>query len=123
MRSAKNLGQFQLRFIAKFVVPYHSVQSSSLSITLKEESMAIDLKSLNYTQLTELINRAEQRKVEATKEHLASVREKVLALLHSDGLTLEDVFGGRYKAPRAPRKPRDAAAPTRARRKRGNGSK
>lgn len=86
--------------------------------------MAIDLKSLNYAQLTDLISRAEQRKSEAAKEHVASVRDKVLALLQSDGLTLEDVFGGHYKSTRSTmRKPRNSGATTPSRRRRGRHSK
>jgi hypothetical protein len=63
--------------------------------------MAINLESLNDVQLTELIARAEQRKKQAAMEHLESVREKVLGLLESNGLTLKDVFGSRSKSARS----------------------
>lgn len=63
--------------------------------------MAIDLKSLNHSQLQELIKRAEQRKLEFAKERVSKVREKILALLKSESLTLEDVFGGARKARRS----------------------
>lgn len=86
--------------------------------------MAIDLKSLNYAQLTDLIHRAEQRKTEAGKEHLANVRNKVRALLESDGLTLEEVFGGRYKSVRSAGAKRGKSAAGKPRRaKRGKSSK
>lgn len=68
--------------------------------------MAIDLKSLNHKQLAELIEKAEQRKVEVAKESVVKVREKIRALLKADGLTLEEVFGGARKA-----KGRGAVAP------------
>ena len=86
--------------------------------------MAIDLKSLNYVQLTDLINRAEQRKLETAKEHLVNVRNKVRAILESDGLTLEEVFGGRYKSSRtATLRHHKPSTPVRTRRKRGKHSK
>lgn len=63
--------------------------------------MVIDLKSLNHHQLDELIKRAEQRKAEIAKEKLAKAREKIHALLESEELTLEEVFGSGRKARRA----------------------
>lgn len=62
--------------------------------------MAIDLKSLNHSQLAELIKKAEQRKLEVAKESVVKVREKIHTLLKSEGLTFEDVFGGRTKTRR-----------------------
>ena len=85
--------------------------------------MAIDLKSLNYAQLTDLITRAEQRKLETAKEHLVNVRNRVHAMLESDGLTLEEVFGGRYKSARMALRHHKPSTPTRTRRKRGKHSK
>ena len=86
--------------------------------------MAIDLKSLNYAQLTDLIKKAEQRKLETAKEHLANVRNKVHAILESDGLTFEEVFGGRYKSARkATLRHHKPSNPVRTRRKRGKHSK
>jgi len=85
--------------------------------------MAIDLKSLNYAQLTDLIKKAEQRKLETSKEHLVSVRNKVRAMLESDGLTLEEVFGGRYKSPRTATLRHHKPTTARTGRKRGKHSK
>lgn len=69
--------------------------------------MAIDLKNLNHHQLNELISRAESRKHELAKEKVVKVREKVLALLKTEGFALEDLFGGRTAA----RRTRRPAAP------------
>ena len=57
--------------------------------------MAIDIKGLSQNQLNDLIQRAESRKGELAKEKVTKTREKVLALLKAEGLTLEDLFGGR----------------------------
>ncbi len=57
--------------------------------------MAIDLKGLSQHQLNELIHRAESRKSELAKERIVRAREKVLALLKTEGLTLEELFNGR----------------------------
>lgn len=57
--------------------------------------MAIDLKSLSQHQLNELINRAESRKHELAKENIVKVREKILAILENEGITLEQLFAGR----------------------------
>lgn len=70
--------------------------------------MAIDLKSLNHHQLNELISRAESRKHELAKEKIVKVREKVLALLKTEGFALEDLFGNRSagRKTRSPAKPK-----------------
>ncbi|MBN8885967.1 MAG: H-NS histone family protein [Rudaea sp.] len=57
--------------------------------------MAIDLKSLSQHQLNELINRAESRKHELAKEKVSKAREKVVAILKAEGISLEELFGGR----------------------------
>jgi DNA-binding protein H-NS len=59
--------------------------------------MAIDLKSLNQKQLDELIQKAEQRKREVAKESVSKVRQKIEAILKTEGLSLEDVYGGGRK--------------------------
>ncbi|MBN8888011.1 MAG: H-NS histone family protein [Rudaea sp.] len=59
--------------------------------------MAIDLKSLNHKQLAELIEKAEQRKLEVARESIAKAREKILALLKAEGLTLDELFGSARK--------------------------
>ncbi len=57
--------------------------------------MAIDLKKLTQTQLNDLILRAEKRKEEIATEGVQKVRERILKLLADEGLTLEQVFGGK----------------------------
>ena len=55
--------------------------------------MAIDIKSLNHSQLNDLIQKAQARQDELNKEKVTKVREKVHALLKAEGLSFEDVFG------------------------------
>ncbi|WP_426700679.1 H-NS family nucleoid-associated regulatory protein [Rhodanobacter sp. Col0626] len=63
--------------------------------------MAVDIKSLNHTQLNDLINKAQVRQNELRKEKVVKLREKVNALLKAEGYTFEDIFGGgRGKAKR-----------------------
>jgi len=57
--------------------------------------MAVDLKKLNQSQLNDLINKAEQRKVEIEKEKLVKLRDRINKLIKDEGFTFEDVFGGR----------------------------
>jgi DNA-binding protein H-NS len=57
--------------------------------------MAIDIKKLSQTQLNDLISRAERRKEEIASESLQKVRDRVLKLLADEGLSFEQVFGGR----------------------------
>ena len=69
--------------------------------------MAIDLKSLNQTQLNELIVRAESRKHELAKEKTEKVREKIVALAKAEGFTVEELFNGRSgRKTRRPAKPK-----------------
>ena len=70
--------------------------------------MAIDLKSLNYNQLADLIVRAQARQDELVKEKAARLREKINALVKAEGLGLDEVLGragGRSK-PRGKVKPK-----------------
>lgn len=70
--------------------------------------MAIDLKSLNYNQLADLIVRATARQEELGKEKASRMRDKINAMIKAEGLGLEEVFGragGRGKA-RAKVKPK-----------------
>lgn len=63
--------------------------------------MAIDLKSLNHNQLSELITRARARQQELVKEKAAKLRDKINALVKAEGFGLDEVFGrssGRGKA-------------------------
>ena len=54
----------------------------------------MDIRKLNHSQLQDLIARAERRKQELSQERVTRVREKVLALLKSEGFTFDEVFGG-----------------------------
>jgi DNA-binding protein H-NS len=56
--------------------------------------MAVDIKNLNHTQLSELINKAQARQNELRKEKVGKLREKVLALIKAEGYAFEDIFGG-----------------------------
>ena len=59
--------------------------------------MAVDLKSMNHTQLNELIKRAEARKHELRGESVSKVRAKVEALIKAEGFTFAELYGGRGK--------------------------
>jgi DNA-binding protein H-NS len=63
--------------------------------------MAIDLKSMNHNQLSDLIARAKARQDELVKEKAAKLREKINALVKAEGFGLDEVLGrpgGRGKA-------------------------
>ena len=57
--------------------------------------MAIDLKSLNHNQLSDLIARAKARQAELAKERVSKLRDKIQALVKAEGVALDDGFGGR----------------------------
>lgn len=57
--------------------------------------MAVDLKTLNHSQLNDLIKRAEARKSDLRKLTVAKVRTKVEALLKAEGFTFAEVYGTR----------------------------
>jgi DNA-binding protein H-NS len=64
--------------------------------------MAVDIKSLNHTQLVDLISKAQLRQTELRKEKVVKLREKVHALIKSEGYTFEDIFGqGKVKTRRS----------------------
>lgn len=56
--------------------------------------MAVDIKNLNHTQLTELISKAQARQNELRTEKVGKLREKVLAMIKAEGYSFEDIFGG-----------------------------
>ena len=56
--------------------------------------MAIDLKSLNHNQLSDLIARAKARQEELAKERVSKLRDKISALVKAEGMALDEVFGG-----------------------------
>jgi DNA-binding protein H-NS len=62
--------------------------------------MAVDLKNLNHTQLTDLISKAQARQDELRKEKVGKLREKVLALIKAEGYSFDDIFGGTRGAPK-----------------------
>jgi DNA-binding protein H-NS len=63
--------------------------------------MAVDIKNLNHNQLTELIAKAQTRQAELQKEKVATLRDKINAMIKAEGFTFDDVFGQR--APRSKR--------------------
>ena len=70
--------------------------------------MAIDLKSLTFSQLADLIVRATARQKELGREKTAKLRDKIHAMVKAEGLGLDEVLGrtgGRGKA-RAKVKPK-----------------
>lgn len=63
--------------------------------------MAVDIKNLNHNQLKDLINKAQIRQDELSKEKVTKLRDKVHALIKAEGYTFEDIFGSaRGKAKR-----------------------
>ena len=77
--------------------------------------MAVDIKNLNHNQLNDLISKAQMRQDELRKEKVVKLREKIHALIKSEGYTFEDIFGATRKS----KKP--YAEPGRAVRVAGNG--
>lgn len=73
--------------------------------------MAIDIKSLNQSQLNDLIQKAQQRQDELRKEKVTKVREKVHALLKAEGVSFEDVFGAGAGGVRGKRRGTGVVAP------------
>jgi DNA-binding protein H-NS len=55
--------------------------------------MAIDLKSLNHNQLSDLIARAKARQEELVKEKASKLRDKINALVKAEGFGLDEVLG------------------------------
>jgi DNA-binding protein H-NS len=70
--------------------------------------MAVDIKNLSHTQLTELIAKAQSRQTELHKEKVTKLREKINALIKAEGFTFDDVFGAR--APKSKRSGTTVAA-------------
>ncbi|MEO9215207.1 MAG: H-NS histone family protein [Rhodanobacter sp.] len=63
--------------------------------------MAVDIKSLNHSQLNDLISKAQVRQDELHKEKVLKLRKKVNDLLKAEGYTFEDIFGAPRKAKRS----------------------
>ncbi|BDU20341.1 H-NS histone family protein [Dyella sp. GSA-30] len=62
--------------------------------------MAVDLKSLNHTQLNDLITKAQVRQNELRKEKVGKLREKIHALIKAEGYSFDDIFGGKVPGKR-----------------------
>ena len=60
--------------------------------------MAIDIKSLNHNQLSELIAQAQARQAELKKGAADKVRAKIAAMVKAEGLDLDEVMGRTKKA-------------------------
>jgi DNA-binding protein H-NS len=56
--------------------------------------MAINIRNLNHSQLTDLIQRARARQVELAAEKATKLRAKISAMVKAEGFAIEDVFGG-----------------------------
>ncbi len=56
--------------------------------------MAINIRNLNHSQLTDLIERAKTRQQELAREKATKLRAKIDALVKAEGLAIEDVFAG-----------------------------
>ena len=56
--------------------------------------MAIKIRNLNHSQLTDLIQRARARQEELAREKATKLREKIDAMVRAEGFAIEDVFGG-----------------------------
>jgi DNA-binding protein H-NS len=66
-----------------------------------DSHIAVDIKSLNHSQLNDLINKAQLRQNEMRKEKVVKLREKINSLIKAEGYTFEDVFGTTRKTKRA----------------------
>ena len=56
--------------------------------------MAINIRNLSHSQLTDLIQRARARQEELAKEKATKLRAKISAMVRAEGLAIEDVFAG-----------------------------
>src|ERR1700752_26820 len=56
--------------------------------------MAINIRNLNHSQLTDLIERAKARQAELARERATKLRAKISALVKAEGLAFEEVFAG-----------------------------
>ncbi|HKE48730.1 MAG TPA: H-NS histone family protein [Rhodanobacteraceae bacterium] len=56
--------------------------------------MAINIRNLNHSQLTDLIQRARARQQELAKEKATKLRAKISAMVRAEGFAIEDVFAG-----------------------------
>ena len=56
--------------------------------------MAINIRNLNHSQLTDLIQRAKARQEELAAEKASQLRAKINAMVKAEGFALEDVFAG-----------------------------
>jgi len=55
--------------------------------------MAVDIKGLSRAQLDELTKRIEARKSELGHERISKAKEKILAILKAEKLTIAEIFG------------------------------
>lgn len=56
--------------------------------------MPINIRNLNHSQLTDLIQRARARQEELAKEKATKLRAKISAMVRAEGFAIEDVFAG-----------------------------
>ena len=68
--------------------------------------MAINIRNLNHSQLTDLIARAKARQDELAREKATKLRAKISAMVKAEGFAIEDVFGGSRRGVRGKVKPK-----------------
>jgi DNA-binding protein H-NS len=56
--------------------------------------MAMNIRSMSYAQLTDLIQRARARQEELARDKAARLRAKISEMVKAEGFAIEDVFGG-----------------------------
>ena len=59
--------------------------------------MAIDISKLNHDQLTDLLTRIQVRLGELQLEKVAQLRDKVMAMITSEGIDFADLMGHRAR--------------------------
>jgi DNA-binding protein H-NS len=64
---------------------------------IQRQHMAIELDSLNFKQLTDLIARAQKRLDSMQSERVGKARAKLANLAKAEGYTIEELFGGAKK--------------------------
>lgn len=65
--------------------------------------MAIDVSKLNHQQLTELMGRIQLRLAELQAEKIAQVRNKVMAMITTEGFDYAELMGHKGRGRGAPR--------------------
>jgi DNA-binding protein H-NS len=56
--------------------------------------MAVNIRNMSHSQLTDLIQRARARQDELARDKAARLRAKISEMVKAEGFAIEDVFGG-----------------------------